>query len=192
MNMLTAHVPVRLVGPTILLSFLAFSGEPKLKESDHKNLSKWVSGYFTALSEEKGIFEALTKVLDQVESTEKKMKGAKLLAAVADWEQVFRLVTADRIKETLKKKGEVTAEKRKAENGIELTFAYCTPKKAPKGPLPLLLIACDSGEAPSAHLNTHWNDAALREGAVLMAIDLGKDTQSWGVFGSSTDRKSVV
>jgi hypothetical protein len=181
--MLTAIASLHLAGSTLLCALLALPGELKLKETDHKTLSKGISAYFTARIEEKGIIEALQDALEQIQTTEKKLKGTKLLAAVSDWEQVFRLVTQDRLQETLKKKGDVAADKRKV-GSIEINFAYCTPKKAPKGALPLVLIACDDGEAPSAHLNTHWNDPTLREGALLVAIDLGKDTQSWGLFGS--------
>ena len=183
MIMRKAAATLSLVG--VLLSVPALPGELKLKESDHKNLSKSVSGYFTAMIEEKGINEALQKVMDQIATTEKRLKGQKLLAAVGDWEQIFRMVTEDRLKETLKKKGEVAEAKFQA-NNIELSFAYCVPKKPAKGSLPLVLIACDSGETPSAHLNTFWNDPAIREAAVLMAIDLGKEAQSWGMFGSPT------
>jgi hypothetical protein len=181
MNTSLAMRPSLLLGS---LLFLALPAELKLKETDHKALSKLVGAYFTALSEEKGIFEALTKVIDQLETTEKKLKGAKLLAAVDDWEQVFRLATAERLTETLKKKGEVTHAKLKGD--IEVSIAYCVPKKAAKVALPLVLIACDAGEAPSAHLDAHWSDPAIREAAVLVALDLGADTGSWGMFGSAS------
>lgn len=183
MIMLKAAVALSLVG--VLLSLPTRPGELKLKESDHKNLSKQVSAYFTAMAEEKGINDALQKVLEQIATTEKRLKGQKLLAAVGDWEQVFRMVEQDRLKETLKKKGEVAEVKVQA-NNMELSFAYCVPKKAAKGPLPLVLIACDSGESPSAHLNSFWSDPTIRESAVLMAVDLGKEAQSWSVFGSTT------
>lgn len=182
MTMFNSTTKLSLVG--VLLWVLAAPGELKLKESDHKSLSKLVGGYFTAMNEEKGIAESMQKVIDQIASTEKRLKGQKLLAAVGDWEQVFRLVTEDRLKETLKKKGEVTEAKIQP-NNIELSIAYCVPKKPAKGPLPLLLIACDGGETPSAHLSTFWSDPAIREGAILLALDLGKDTGSWGVFGST-------
>jgi len=183
MTMLKAAAMLPLVG--VLLSIPALPGELKLKESDHKNLSKQVSGYFTAMIEEKGINDSLQKVMELIATTEKRLKGQKLLAAVGDWEQVFRMVTEDRLKETLKKKGEVSEQKVQA-NNIELSFAYCVPKKPAKSSLPLVLIACDGSESPSAHLNAFWSDPAIREAAVLMAIDLGKEAQSWGVFGSPT------
>ncbi len=182
MTMPTALASLRLLGSTLLLSMLASPGELRLKDAEHKALSKLVGAYFTAQSEEKGIFESMQKVIDQITTTEKRLKGTKLLAAVADWEQVFRLATEDRLTETLKKRGEVTPQKLKGD--IEVSIAYCVPKKAPKGPLPLVLIACDGGESPSDHLNSNWSDPAIRESAVLVAIDLGKETQSWGVFGS--------
>lgn len=177
---------IRVVSCALLLS-LATTGELKLRESDHAVLSRKVGAYFSALQEEKGIFQSLQEVVDQIEATEKaKLKGGKLLAAVADWEEIFRIVNEGLVETTLKKKGEVTSVKLKSDSGIEVNLAYCVPKKAPKGALPLILIACDGGESPSSHLNAIWNDTVVREGAILVAIDLGKDTQSWGVFGSPT------
>ncbi len=185
MIMLTAITPLRLACSPLLLTLALFAapGELKLKDGDHKGLSKLIDAYFTARVEEKGIFESMEAVIKQIGVTEKKLKGPKLLASVSDWEQVFRLVTESRLQETLKKKGEVTDEKRKA-NNVEISFAYSVPKKPAKGALPLILIACDGGESPAAHLNAHWADPVLREGTILVALDLGKDTQSWGVFGS--------
>lgn len=178
--------PIHVLCTTLLLS-LANTGELKLKESDHAVLSRKVGAYFKALQEEKGIFQSLQEVVDQIEATEKaKMKGGKLLASVADWEEIFRIVNEGLLVTTLKKKGEVTAVKLKSDSAIEVNIAYCVPKKAPKGALPLVLIACDGGESPSGHLNAVWSDAIIRESAILVAIDLGKDTQSWGVFGSPT------
>lgn len=183
MNMLTTSSALPVAG--VILALFANAAELRLKESDHKTLSKLVGGYFTALNEEKGINESLQKVIDQITATEKRMKGQKLLSAVGDWEQAFRLVTEDRLKETLKKKGEVTETKLQV-NSIDLNLAYCVPKKPVKGAIPLLLIACDVGESPSAHLNSFWNETAVRDGAILVALDIGKDSQSWSVFGSPT------
>lgn len=173
-----------LLGCTLLLSLPFASGELKLKDSDHVLLSRKVGAYFTAVREEKGIFQSLQVVVDQIEATEKaKLKGGKLLAAVADWEQVFRLVNEDLLVTTLKKRGEVATAKLKSDD-LEVNLAYCVPKKAPKGALPLILIACDGAESPSNHLNSFWSDQGIRDAAILVAIDLGKDTQSWGMFGS--------
>ena len=177
MTMLHAMSTPRWTAAALFLTFLAGPGDPKLKESDHKALGRLVRTYFTAKNEEKGIFEAGQKVIDQIQSLEKRLKGEKLLASVADWEQVFRMATEEGLKENFKKRGEVSPQKVN-----ELSFAYCVPKKPAKGALPLILIACGEGESPAAHLDAHWNDPALREGAILMAVDLGKDSQSWGVF----------
>jgi hypothetical protein len=169
---------------TTLCTPIALFGDTKLKEADHKSMGKLVGGYYAAMSEEKGIFEALQKILDQITSLEKRLKGEKLLACVSDWEQIFRVATEDRLQENLKKKGEVTTQTQQGE--IKVSFAYCVPKKPAKGALPLILIACNEGEAPATHLEAYWNDPAIREGAILMAVDLGKDTSSWGLFGSRT------
>lgn len=181
MTKLHAMSTPRWTAAALFLTFLAGPGELKLKESDHKSLGKLVGNYFTAKKEEKGIFEAGQKIIDQIASVEKRLKGEKLLASVADWEQVFRMATEEGLKETLKKRGEVSPQKIN-----ELSFAYCVPKKPAKGVLPLILIACGEGEAPASHLDTHWNDPTLRESAILIAVDLGSDTQSWGIFDLGT------
>jgi hypothetical protein len=184
--MLTEHAPFRLLGSTLLLALAALPGELKLKENDHKNLGKLVAAFFTAKAEEKGISEAQQKILQQIEAAEKRMKGVKLLSCVSDLEEVFRIATEERLKNTLRKRGEVASTKMEAQ-GIELSFAYSVPKKPSKTALPLVLIACDEGETPAGHLDTHWSDPLVREGAVLMAVDLGKDTASWGVFGTPSE-----
>jgi hypothetical protein len=175
---------IALAGSTLLLAFAPHASELKLKENDHKSLGKLVAAYFAATEEKKGMTEALQKVLDQVEATDKRLKKETILASVGDWEQIFRVVAETRLKESLKKKGEVTPAKVKSDIGIDLSLAYCTPKKPVKGALPMILVACDSGEAPADHLNKYWADPALREAAYLVAIDMGKDTASWGIFGT--------
>lgn len=179
MTMPTAPSLFRWTAHALMLALLSGVGELKLKENDHKALGKLAGNYFTARKEEKGISEAAQKFFDQIASTEKRLKGEKLLASVGDLEQVFRLATEDLLKEALKKRGEVATQKLG-----EIAFAYSLPKKQAKGAIPLILIACGEGETPAAHLETHWSDPAVREGAILMAVDLGKDTQTWGLFGS--------
>jgi hypothetical protein len=173
-----------LAGSLLLLLQAPTAVELKLKESDHKNLSKLVAAYYTATEEKKGINESLLKVLDQIEATDKRLKKEKILASVGDWEQVFRLVAESRLKESFKKKGEVASVKAKSEVGLDLSLAYCAPKKPAKGALPLILIACDAGEVPADHLAKNWADPVLRETAYLVALDMGKDTSTWSVFGS--------
>src|SRR5262249_33737646 len=145
-------------------SLLALPGELKLKESDHKALSKLVGTYFSALNDEKGIMESLQKVLDQIAATDKRLKGTKILSSVGDWEQVFRITTEDHLEETLKKKGEVTPAKLKSD-AIEVNVAYCVPKKPVKGAMPLIVSVCDAGQLPSDNLNTYWADPIVRDAA---------------------------
>lgn len=173
-----------LSGSALLLALVPHSADLKLKENDHKNLSKLVASYFAARDDQKGMTESLQKVLDQIDATDKRLKNTKILSSVGDWEQVFRLVAESRLKETLKKKGEVAVQKWKSGSGIEVSFAYCQPKKPAKGALPLVLIACDSDETPTDHLNKAWSDPALRESAFLVALSLGSNAETWGVFGT--------
>jgi len=167
------------------------SGELKLKDGDHKNLSRLVAAYYTAKEEEKDINKTMQAVIDQVTVADKRLKDQKVLSFVSDWEQVFRLVSESRLKDTLKKKGDIEEKKVTSDRGIEVSFAYCAPKKPTKGVLPLILAVCDSGEAPTAHLNAYWNDPALREAALLMAVKMPPDTKSWGLFGSPEEPGGV-
>jgi len=189
MNLMSSLSVLPLVGLAALVSLAPAQDqsarEPQLRESDHKKYGKLVGDYFEALDEEKDINETMQKILDEIEKSEKRMKGASMLAAVADWEQIFRLATEDRLKGDLKKRGAVTETRLKSPRiQSDISIAYRTPKRAPKEALPLILIACDSGESPAAHIEKHWNDETLQEAAYLVAIDLGSDTDSWGVFGS--------
>ncbi len=160
--------------------------ELKLKEADHKKLSKLVNEYYDAREEEKGIQEALGKILSTIEDTNKRLKHDELLAAVSDWEQVFWYVQLERLKEDLRSKGKVDEIKTRHGNGMDVAFAYSLPKTylAKKGPYPLVLTVPDEGEKPAAHLDAHWNDPALREAALLVAVSMPSDVSLWGTFGT--------
>lgn len=185
MTMSTATTPQKLAGAALLFSIVALPWETKLRDSDHKNLGKLVGNYFTALTEEKDIYESMEKVIKQIASTQKRLKKENVLAAVEDWERVFWLVNEKRLETTMKKRGSVATAKPKA--NIPVSLAYCVPKRAPKEPVPLILVACDAGEDPSEHLETYWNDPEIRDGAVLVALELSQDSGSWGVFGSPSE-----
>lgn len=181
-----------------LLGLGAGPGELKLKAADHKKFGELVSDYFTAMDEKKDIQAKLEDVLEQVAATEKRLKlpGDKLLASVEDWEEVFRLVTASRLQESVKtKKGDVVLVKTQHPNGLDVAFACFMPKTYdPRrgGPLPLLLTVPDAGEDPIAHLNTHWSDAALRGGAILIAVQMGTDVTVWGKLGTKDAPGGVI
>jgi len=188
MNTLTPPAPLalRVAGSLALLGLALTPSELKLKAADHKNLGKLVGDYYEAYEAEKGIQEKLAKLVEQIEATDKKTK-TKALSLVEDWEEVFRVVTSDRLKGSLKlKKGEVASVKAKNPNGSEVAFAYSVPKVYPpkNGVLPLVLTVPDAGEDPAAHLNAQWNDPGLRESAILVAVTMGSDTTAWGKFGS--------
>jgi poly(3-hydroxybutyrate) depolymerase len=191
----TPTLPLRLTLLAVL-GLAAGPGELKLKATDHKKFGELVSTYFNAMDEQKDIQAKLQDVLDQIEATEKRLKNPKLLASVEDWEEVFRLVTADRLKGDLKtKKNEVASIKTKHPNGFDVQFSYFIPKAYdPRkgGPMPLVLTVPDAGEDPTAHLNTHFSDAALRAGAILIAVQMGTDTSVWGTFGSKDAPGGVI
>jgi len=184
--MFLAPLSLRIFGALSILALALTPADLKLKPNEHKTFSKLVSDYFTAFDEQKGIQEKLQKFIDLIETTDKRLKNQQILSSVSDWEEVFRLVTAERLKQTIKiKKGEVAIAKVKHHTGRDVVFAYCLPKTySTKSVLPLILTVPDAGEDPSAHLNAHWNDAAIREGAILVAVQMGQDSKVWGTFGS--------
>lgn len=64
------------------------------------------------------------------------------------------------------------------------TNALWIPKKYnAKESYPLIFCLPDVGEDPEKHLNEQWVLPALRDGAILVALDLPDKTDNWGTLG---------
>lgn len=177
---------IGLLGTLALAGLLAGDGELKLKDADHKSLGKEIGKYYSAVDQTKGITEALTKVVDAIDKTDKKLKGESCLAAVGDLEKVFWYVQLDRVKNDLKK-GKVEKLATKNSNGMDVGVTYSVPrgyKPDKSGPYPLVLIVPGEGEEPLAQLDANWSDPAAREANLLVAIQMPENLGAWGTFGT--------
>ena len=66
----------------------------------------------------------------------------------------------------------------------EIPFTYHAPKSySDKKVTPLVLIVPDEGEGARAHLEAAWADAALRDAAILLAVDVPGPSSEWGAEG---------
>jgi len=169
----------------------------KLKESDHRAMSGLVGDWFEAKDKKEGLNESMQKILKDLDSRQKRLRNEPILAAVEDWEQVFRLVSAGRLKGSLKKTrpGESTDVRTKHVNGIEIAFSYSLPKTYDArrgGPYPMILTIPDAGQSPAEHIAKEWSDPALRDAAIVVAMSLGEDASVWGDFGSPDKPGGVI
>ena len=167
------------------------SDEQKLRDSDHKKFGKAIAAYYDAKDRKKGIEDAFLKVSKSMDKAQKKLKKFPLLSAVADWEQAFWYAQQATYKGR-PKGGRLTMGKLDY-FGDQVPAAYHLPPKynVRKGaPYALVLCVPGAGEKPDDHLDTHWNDVALRAGALLVAVDMPTDDSAWGTF--STDANSGV
>ena len=62
-----------------------------------------------------------------------------------------------------------------------LGWAYRLPREydAEAGPYPLILTLPDLGETPAEHIRTHWSEAALRDGAIVVAPSMPAGQAEW-------------
>jgi poly(3-hydroxybutyrate) depolymerase len=62
-----------------------------------------------------------------------------------------------------------------------LGWAYRLPREYDPnaGPYPLILTLPDLGETPAEHIRTHWSEAALRDGAIVVAPSMPAGQAEW-------------
>lgn len=177
--------PGRALGALLFLGLLGAPAEWLLKSSDHRNLSKAVADYYEAVQEKKDVQESLEKVMKQIESVNKRLKDTDVLTAVEDWEEVFRMVSAERLSGSLRiKKAAVTPAR--LSNQVDFDLAYWIPKDyEPKrnGAMPMLITVPAPGEKAAEHLDKYWGDAGLRDSTILIALPIQGDAGIWGAFG---------
>ncbi len=66
------------------------------------------------------------------------------------------------------------------------------PKKySPKIAYPLILCIPDVDEKPADHLNEYWNIPALRDGAIIVVLDMPEDPALWGGVGERGNSKKA-
>lgn len=168
---------------------LRFS-EEKLRDSDHKKFGKAIAAYYDAKDRKKGIENAFLKVSKDMDKAQKKLKAVPLLSAVQDWERA--LWYAQRATLKGRPKGGRVISGSLEKYGEIVPTAYHLPPKytSKKNPYPLVLCVPDAGQKPGAHIEDHWNDVALRGGAIFVAVDMPTETAGWDKF--TTDPGSGV
>jgi hypothetical protein len=174
---------------TAVLSVLALSAaagpspESQLKEKDQENLGKLIGEYFDAKRESSGVADSLEDLSDAIAKLEKKSKGVPVLAMVEDLQKAVYF--SRKYKDSVPKGRSQSVKYPSAYDDEELEYVVHAPKsyKSSKGPYPLILCLPDSGEsAPEeaqAHLDKHWTDADIREGAILAACTMPTDRATW-------------
>jgi len=176
------HTP-KLVAALVLVGSAAPLGlreELALRDTDHKKLGKLVATYWEAKSEKKGIQAAFEKLDEAIEKTQKKIKdGGDLIAAVADWQEVFRYATLEGLDDRVKK-GKVESTTSEGPVG-EARYCYHVSRKytTKKGPYALVIVVPDAGVDPVAYLDEAWNDPAMRDEAILVGLDMSGAGDDW-------------
>lgn len=175
-------------------AFAAAGDEVVLKDKDHKDIGTALRNLIEAEAKDaKAQAKARTAVSDLFVKLGKATKKATdpivatqaTLSLTADLGKA--LYQVDERKSSGIKPGELaggTIETDAAESG-KLTYAVWTPKTyKPSGePLPLMLIVPGMKEgkpyASKQFLIENWTDAASREKALLVAIDMPSDPKTW-------------
>ena len=157
------------------------SQEFALKDADHKKIGKAVAAYWDAKGEKKGITAAFDKLSATVEKTRKKIKdGRDIFAAVEDWEQIFRYASTAALKDP-KGKGRVMTVKVSDTPVGMLAYTYRVSRKysTKRGPYPLVLIVPDEGADPADHLDADWDEQAMRDRAIVVAVHMEGADEDW-------------
>lgn len=171
----------------------AAAPETLLKDSEHKKVGAMIGECITAYIEKDGRREAeqdLSKYLDK--KWTKAAKGRSPLALTDDLSAA--LWYSEDLSKAKVRKGKID------DLEVDVTFhgdhkitnAVWTPSKySSKQKYPLILCLPDAGEKPEAHLNDHWALSALRESAIIVALDLPEETDNWGTLGERGNSEMV-
>lgn len=175
-----------LAAPLLVLGSLAaapaLQEEALLRDSDHKKLGKEIAAYYEAKEQKKGIEAAFSDASEAMDKLEKKLKKVPVLAAVEDWEQALWFAQQETYDDKVKK-GKTETESFDSFSG-KVELAYHAPKKYSykRGPFPLVLVVPDAGEKPADHIDGHWADISLQDAALIVAVDMPTDVDTWGRF----------
>ena len=176
-----------LTGATLPLPELA------LKQSEHKKVGKLMGACVEAYIEREGRRDAEAELGEHLEKKWSKAGGdGGPLSLTEDLSEAL-WYAVDYTKAKVRKGRVDEMEVPISYHGDHVaTNAVWTPKKySGKDKLPLIICIPDEGEAAEAHLDEHWNDPALRESAVLVALDMPETVETWGTLGVRDDSSQV-
>lgn len=162
--------------------------ENQLKESEHKKVGEKIASCIEADIERNGkkrdAEDDLSSYLDKKWTKAAKKRSPLVLSddiAAALW------YVTDYTKIKGLKKGRITEMPVSIDyygEGFTSTAAVWLPKKySPKIQYPLVFCIPEPGIKPEAHLNDSWADSTVREGAILVAIEMPEDEANWGSPG---------
>lgn len=158
-----------------------------MRPADHRKVGEYFQACITARIEREGKGDAEEELRDYLEKKwMKQSKGRGPLALSDDLAAgLWHAINYSKVKGI--KKGKV--DKLDVPVGyygedFEANNAVWLPKKySPKSKYPVILCIPDVDEKPIDHLNKYWADPELRDGAVLVALDMPKDPAFWGELG---------
>jgi len=184
------------LGATLLTGALTPSSvapETQLKDSEHKKVGAMIGECITAYVERDGRREAeleLNEYLDK--KWTKAAKGRSPLALTDDLSAA--LWYSEDYSKAKVRKGRIDDMEVDVEfhGDHKITNAVWTPNKySAKQKYPLILCVPEAGEEPEAHLNDHWALQALRDTAIIVALDMPENTEYWGGLGERGDSEKV-
>ena len=158
--------------------------EPLLKAGDQKKLAKAVAEYFEAKREDEGVLDALGEVEETIAGLEKRLKGASLMQHLVDLE--LALGQAGDHGDSVKGKGRIHSESFDGVWQDSITYVVHAPKgyRAKSGPYPLMLVVPDADVDLEQQMRDHWEDAALREEAIVVLVGMPASPDDWAELGS--------
>ena len=170
---------------TAALVAAAVPREMVLKERDHSSIGEKIGEYYEARAASKGISEAKSDLGEAIAKLDKKLAKKDQGVLLGLPEDLAACFAASKTVEGRPKTGKVIEAEYDARGRYTIEYAYHAPKgyKAKDGAVPLVLCIPDEGEEPARYLDEDWNLPDLRNGAVLVAIQMPDDLTTWGTTG---------
>lgn len=184
---MTRRTNVLLVlGATLLASAAVPLAEDLLKTSDHEALGKQIKEFVAAVEKNEGSDKALEKVGDELAKYKKKT-GKDPLSLTSDlgkalWASFDYDKTASKLKKGAIKDMTCPKPFHGDDPKAVLSYALWIPSKyEARKQYPLVLLVPDKGEKARDHLTEKWIEPALRDGAVIAAVQMpdGDATDVW-------------
>ncbi len=163
-------------------------GEPQgIKEADQKTLANGLKRYFQALGSPKELEKARVDLREELEKVGKRLAGKEgdaLQTALAQTPDLGRVVFQAYGYKNLRGGGKVEGRKAPGRDA-SIGYALWSPAdyKATTGAWPLLLMVPDTKDGKPIRgdqfLTEFWIEKELRDHAVIAAVDMPEDPETW-------------
>jgi len=168
------------------------NAETVLKASDHKKIGALMRECIEAYVEKEGRRAAESELHKTIQKKWKKAADGRDPLALSDdlAASLWYAVEYSKVKGI--KKGrveEVEVEVPFYGKDFVATYAAWIPKKysAKDRAYPVIFCIPDAGEDAEEHLKEYWSNTAIRDNAVLIAIQMPENTEHWGGLGVKDD-----